>query len=87
MANIMYGAKMDPAAESRASFKAQPEATMNCQRCGKICCVVCAPAGDQIPAEAMATEALSDRRIPLVTYGLHTPQRVCYPCYFHNHEV
>ncbi len=62
-------------------------ATMNCQRCGKICCVVCAPAGDQIPAEAMATEALSDRRIPLFTYGLHTPQRVCYPCYFHNHEV
>lgn len=62
-------------------------ATTNCQRCGKICCVVCAPAGDQIPAEAMATETLSDRRIPLATYGLHTPQRVCYPCYFHNHEV
>ena len=62
-------------------------ATTNCQRCGKICCVVCAPAGDQIPAEAMATETLSDRRIPLATYGLHTPQRVCYACYFHNHEV
>ena len=69
------------------SSACRASATTNCQRCGKICCVVCAPAGDQIPAEAGGTETLPDRRISLASYGLHLPQRVCYSCYFHSHEI
>ena len=62
-------------------------ASVHCQACGKLCCVVCAPAGDKIPDEASDTGiVLSDRKTPLPTFGKHTPQRVCYPCYFNSHE-
>lgn len=62
-------------------------ATVHCQACGKLCCVVCAPAGDKIPDEASETPlVLADRKTPLPTFGKHTPQRVCYPCYFNSHE-
>lgn len=63
-------------------------ASVHCQACGKLCCVVCAPAGDKIPAEASDSGILlSDRKTPLPSFGKHTPQRVCYPCYFNSHEL
>jgi hypothetical protein len=69
------------------SVASRASATCHCQACGNVCCVVCAPAGDTIPAEAMDVDTLSDRRTPLPSYGKFSPQRVCYPCYFKSHEL
>lgn len=53
-----------------------------CSICRKICCSVCAPAGEQIPGDGVNQfETLQDFRIPIPSLGMLDPHRVCHPCY------
>lgn len=56
----------------------------NCRACGKIVCVMCAPAGDSVPSSGVGEyQMLRDHRIPIPSLGILTPERVCMPCYLH----
>ena len=54
----------------------------NCRACGNVVCVICAPAGDEVPDEGINNyRKLPDRRLALPGIGLFTEQRVCMICY------
>lgn len=51
--------------------------------CGKVVCVLCAPAGDILPGDGINEKTtITDFRIPLPWLGNYLPQRVCIHCYF-----
>jgi hypothetical protein len=59
----------------------------HCRACGKVVCVMCAPAGDSIPDVGVGQfQQLKDFRIPIPSLGLIMPERVCLPCYLHCHQ-
>ena len=59
----------------------------HCRACGKVVCVMCAPAGDYIPDVGVGNyQQLKDFRIPIPSLGLLMPERVCLPCYLHCHQ-
>lgn len=59
----------------------------NCRACGRIVCVMCAPAGDSIPDSGIGEyQTLYDHRIPMPSLGILTPERVCMPCYLHCYD-
>lgn len=56
----------------------------NCRACGKIVCVMCSPAGDSVPDSGVGEyQTIADHRIPLPSFGILNPERVCTPCYLH----
>jgi hypothetical protein len=59
----------------------------NCRACGKIVCVMCAPAGDSVPGSGIGEyQTLSDHRIPMPSLGILTPERACMRCYLHSFD-
>ncbi len=59
------------------------KALKHCMKCGKICCMDCAPAGDKLPdlsRELWATRLTTDKRIALPELGTLEPQRLCFFC-------
>ena len=59
----------------------------NCRACGKIVCVMCAPAGDSVPDSGIGEyQTLADHRIPIPSLGILSPERVCMPCYLHCYD-
>ena len=63
--------------------------TKYCTMCRRAVCVVCAPAGDVVPAEGItnATITLGDIRIPLLSRGIPQTRRLCVHCYLDSYKV
>lgn len=62
--------------------------THNCRSCGKVCCSVCSPAGDLIPADGIGKyQKLSDFKLSLPFIGLTGQQRVCITCFLHSYDM
>ena len=58
-----------------------------CRSCGRVVCAVCAPAGDNIPADGIGKyQKLPDHRMTLPFMGLADKQRVCTPCFLHSYD-
>mmetsp|Transcript_29667 Transcript_29667/g.50082 ORF Transcript_29667/g.50082 Transcript_29667/m.50082 type:complete len:1391 (+) Transcript_29667:294-4466(+) len=71
-----------------SGISARAHSMVNCRACGRIVCLACAPAGDEIPAEGISQkQKLRDFRIPLPSLGLIEPQRVCMPCYYNSYFI
>jgi hypothetical protein len=59
----------------------------NCRSCGRVCCSVCAPAGDTIPADGIGKfQKLEDNKLSLPFIGLTGQQRVCTICFIHSYD-
>lgn len=60
----------------------------SCSVCLRVCCAICAPAGDSVPGDGPNVyETLQDCRIPLPSMFKMEPQRVCLSCYFTSYEL
>jgi hypothetical protein len=58
----------------------------HCTRCGSMCCIFCAPAGDTIPGDGVNTNiTLEDYRVNYPVQGRLLPERVCLPCYLRSY--
>lgn len=65
------------------SDAARAASTHHCRACARVVCCFCAPAGDVVPGDGIAsTIRLHDRRLSLPSLGYFAPVRVCIPCYF-----
>jgi hypothetical protein len=68
----------------KQSDAAKAVVSHTCTYCSKVCCVICAPAGDKIPNDPTnnnSMKTVQDLRISLPSIGRIDPQRVCVVCY------
>lgn len=64
------------------------QTTHTCGACGKICCCLCAPAGDSIPGDGFNTSVtLPQWSICLPAKAILSPVRVCAHCFFDSYDL